>query len=79
MLILYGTLGCHLCEQAQALIGTSQRDVGELRYVDIASDDQLVESYGVRIPVVKHSVTGEELGWPFDLPVFEQWLMSQVG
>lgn len=34
--------------------------------LDIAYDDQLLELYGERIPVLKNELTGRELGWPFD-------------
>ena len=60
---LYGTAFCHLCEQAQAVL----REIGvEADYIDIADDDELVEKYGIRIPVLKRRDTGAELGWPFD-------------
>ncbi len=62
-LILYSTVGCHLCEQAQGLVyATLGRTVPE---VDIADDDGLLERYGVRIPVLKRTDTGDEIGWPF--------------
>lgn len=60
---LYTTAGCHLCEQAQALIArTLGRPVPE---VDIADDDELMARYGVRIPVLRRA-DGAELDWPFD-------------
>lgn len=64
-LILYTTSGCHLCEQAKdiiwPLIGSTQ---WQLLEVDIAETDELVERYGLRIPVV--ATQKAELGWPFD-------------
>jgi hypothetical protein len=43
------------------------REVGiEADYVDITGDDELLEKYGIRIPVLKRVDTGAELGWPFD-------------
>ncbi|MBK9161980.1 MAG: glutaredoxin family protein [Nitrosomonadales bacterium] len=61
--ILYGTSCCHLCEQAEEVL----REAGvAAEYVDIAEDDDLLEKYGVRIPVLRRSDTGKELGWPFD-------------
>ncbi|OIR08740.1 hypothetical protein GALL_91240 [mine drainage metagenome] len=60
---LYGTAFCHLCEQAEAVL----REIGiEADYIDIADDDELLEKYGIRIPVLKRADTGAELGWPFD-------------
>lgn len=63
---LYSTLGCHLCEQAKVilwpLLGQYQFKLVE---VDIAESDKLIESYGVRIPVVGAPDSAEELNWPF--------------
>ena len=62
MLILYGTEGCHLCEQAQVLL----RQLGLLwRDVDISENDGLLERYGEKIPLLRRQ-DGRELGWPFD-------------
>jgi hypothetical protein len=61
--ILYGTEFCHLCDEAEAVL----REVGiATRCIDIAGDDELLEKYGVRIPVLQRMDTGAELGWPFD-------------
>ncbi len=67
MLTLYGTTGCHLCDQAEALLeqAAAARQL-EWRYVDIALDAALVEKYGRRIPVLR-TPGGRELGWPFSL------------
>ena len=60
--VLYGTESCHLCDEAEAIL----REVGiAADYVDIANDDELLEKYGIRIPVLQRSDTGAELGWPF--------------
>lgn len=67
MLILYGTMGCHLCDEAEVLLQKAvMARVFEWRYVDIALDDGLVEKYGARIPVLV-TEDGRELGWPFSL------------
>lgn len=42
--------------------------------IDIANDDQLIERYGVRIPVLKRLSDGAELGWPFDDFTLREWL-----
>jgi hypothetical protein len=61
--ILYGTEFCHLCDEAEAVL----HEVGiAADYIDIADDDELLEKYGVRIPVLQRMDTGAELGWPFD-------------
>ncbi len=62
-LILYGTTFCHLCEQAESVLQKSEVNA---EHVDIAEDDDLLERYGTRIPVLRREDSGEELGWPFD-------------
>ena len=57
---LYGQPGCHLCDDARAVIERVRRDLAfELRDVDITSDDALLRAYLERIPVV--AVDGEEV------------------
>lgn len=79
-LLFYTTVGCHLCEQAEELLEQLARECDlALTAVDISSDEQLVEQYGVRIPVVKHPGTGGELGWPFGLADLRDLLSAEVG
>ena len=67
MLTLYGTTGCHLCDQAEAMLSQAAAARAlQWRYVDIALDAALVEKYGTRIPVVL-TAAGQELAWPFSL------------
>lgn len=63
----YTTLGCHLCEEAEHFLNhlVSVKPV-EFDAIDISSSAELVELYGLRIPVVKNVETEVELGWPFD-------------
>lgn len=71
-ILLYSTLGCHLCERAEAVI--LQQTGVALKIVEIADDPALLERYGARIPVARRARTGQELDWPFDVPAFRQWL-----
>lgn len=65
--IFFTTQGCHLCDQAEDLLVTCLNpDVHQVDVLDIAYDDQLLERYGERIPVLKNEITEAELGWPFD-------------
>lgn len=67
MMVLYGTSGCHLCDQAEALLAqASQARALDWRYEDIALDEALVEKYGQLIPVLA-TRAGQELRWPFSL------------
>ncbi|MCG7529777.1 glutaredoxin family protein [Psychrobium sp. MM17-31] len=68
--ILYSTDGCHLCELAQAQLDELQV---AYRVVDIIDDSELVERYGIRIPVVLNQQQ-QELGWPFELPQLQAFL-----
>lgn len=72
---LYTTLGCHLCEHAKDRLWPALSS-GEWRLeeVDIADSDDLMQRYGVRIPVVARAGKREELDWPFDEHQLEQWL-----
>lgn len=71
---LYTTEGCHLCDQAEALLRAQQALRGiSWQAVDIAGDDALFERYGIRIPVLRRD-DGAELGWPFDTAMLEQYL-----
>lgn len=68
--VLYHTEGCHLCEQAAMLLAQLGR---RFTWVDIVESPELVEHYGVRIPVIRRS-DGAELGWPFELAELERFL-----
>ena len=74
-LILYSTLGCHLCEEAKALLmPLLVRSRWQLQEVDIAEDDDLLANYGIRIPVLSIPSVGE-LDWPFTT----EDIISRVG
>ena len=69
--VLYTTVGCHLCDQARELVSTVAPDI-TLTLVDVAEDDELLARYGERIPVLMKE--GRELGWPFGLLDVQQFL-----
>jgi glutaredoxin len=71
---LYGRPGCHLCDDARAVLERlrAQRPF-ELREVDIESDDELHARYLERIPVV--ALDDEEL---FDFFVDEAQLAARL-
>ena len=72
---LYSTDGCHLCEDAQALLRALASGRGRLHWevVDIAGDDALFERYGWSIPVLRRG-DGAELHWPFDAAALARFL-----
>lgn len=65
-LTFYTTEGCHLCEEAEALLLQIRlpRPV-PVSAIDISESPDLVERYGTRIPVLRRSDSGRELSWPF--------------
>ena len=65
--VLYGTLGCHLCEQAEALLAPLLDDQKHcIECVDISEDDELMSRYALTIPVLRRMSDREELMWPFE-------------
>ncbi|RZA07837.1 MAG: glutaredoxin family protein [Moraxellaceae bacterium] len=63
---LYSTKGCHLCEEAKVILWPLLLQYSaRLKEIDIADDDQMIERYGVRIPVLGAPDTDTELDWPF--------------
>ena len=60
---LLGRPGCHLCEEAMAVLEGLRSELGsaafELRTVDIEADDATFKAYLERIPVIE--VDGEEI------------------
>jgi hypothetical protein len=60
VLPLYGKPGCHLCEEARAVVDAARagRDV-TLDEVDVTLDPVMHRAYGQRIPVL--ALDGEEL------------------
>ena len=47
---LFGTLGCHLCEVAEALLMPFVENGLLVELIDIAEHEGMVEQYGLRIP-----------------------------
>ena len=72
---LYTTLGCHLCGEALALLHLLQdqgMDIG-IEEVEIADSDELMERYGIRVPVIARE-DDEEISWPFSLSELAHFL-----
>ena len=62
---LYTTSACHLCEQALDLLQNLPLELTIVE-VEIANSDELMQRYGLTIPVVAVSNSKQELNWPFD-------------
>ena len=65
--ILYGTSACHLCEDAEEIIQAINKNK-EINYIflDISENDDLLETFGLMIPVLACNSTSEQLHWPFN-------------
>lgn len=68
--ILYTKAGCHLCDIAKGKLDRARREQDfDFDEVDIARDPELLERYGLRIPIVtidgveafEHRVVVEDL------------------
>ncbi len=75
---LYGSQGCHLCEQALAIC-LSLIELQYLRQIDIVDQERvshesltLVELYSVHIPVLERLFDNKKLFWPFDAEQVKQ-------
>jgi len=62
---LYGSEGCHLCEEALALCLASM-PANDINEVDIIDDETLLELYRISIPVLERLSDQKKLFWPFD-------------
>jgi glutaredoxin len=71
---LYGRPGCHLCDDARAVLERIRAEVPfEVRSVNIEDDDALLRAYLERIPVV--ALDGEEV---YDYVVDEADLRARL-
>ncbi len=88
---LYGTSGCHLCEQAEGVMQPVLAHINEqlvtagmgesalsLRVVEITDDSELMQRYSLRIPVIRIAESEVELGWPFDELQAWEFLLAQL-
>ncbi len=73
MLTLYSTWGCHLCEEAEALLRAAGLD---FKLVDIVDDEAAFALYRVEIPVLTAQHEGQtlELKWPFDAAALQRFI-----
>jgi glutaredoxin len=72
--VLYTRDGCHLCDEARAVIERIRATEGfAFEEIDIDGEDRLVRDYGFRVPVV--AVDGHEL---FEISVDPDALRAAV-
>lgn len=86
-IILYSTVGCHLCELAKEqlypILEKYSFSLSEIDIADHPNSEQLMQKYGVRIPVVQvgsdnHKLLSDgDIGWPFDTAMVVEWLKQE--
>jgi len=83
-LLLFGTEGCHLCEEAEHVLESACEFLPEMswRSIDIADDEGLSRLYSDSIPVLREEHGNTELRWPFaaaDICRFVTELQRRIG
>ena len=73
--LLFGTDGCHLCEDAQRLAAEAGLNV---QVLDIMDRPEWQDRYGLRIPVLAHPDTYRALDWPFSLTELIEFVSDQA-
>ena len=72
-LIIYGTLGCHLCDDAEKVVNSVTRHFS-LSHItlDIMDDEIKLTQLADKIPVVEFRE--QQLCWPFTQATLIAWL-----
>ena len=66
---------CGLCDLADEVIAQSTfAERLQIEKINIRDDAALYHLYAVRIPVLKRLDNEQELGWPFDVEMLEEFL-----
>ena len=64
---LFSSPGCHLCELGEEILFRVQNTCKfQIEIVDISTSEELVEKYGIMIPVLLNTESGKHLYWPFN-------------
>jgi hypothetical protein len=78
-LLLLGTAGCHLCEQAEEILQQCLPDYQQVvEIIDIAEQEHWQTQYAVRIPVLYHPGTQKDLCWPFDQTDIQAFIQESL-
>ena len=75
--VLYTRPGCHLCDQALALVN-SVESINQVQKRDISGNLELVSRYASRIPVLARA-DGQELEWPFSASDVQRMAQAPAG
>ncbi|OAI17293.1 glutaredoxin [Methylomonas lenta] len=69
--VLFGTEGCHLCEDAEHLLLQAGLN---FEIQDIINNDKAMQRYAIRIPVLVHTPSELELSWPFNAEQLQDFI-----
>lgn len=77
-LLLLGTAGCHLCEQAEEIIRECLPNDYDsvIEYIDIAEQEHWQAQYAIRIPILYHPASKKELAWRFEVADVKEFMRS---
>ncbi len=71
----YTTEGCHLCEQAWALIAPIAEQLGRtVQIIDLMDDASAEALYATEIPVLSREDQDPVLRWPFTAQQISEYL-----
>ncbi|ABM60905.1 glutaredoxin family protein [Halorhodospira halophila] len=74
---LYGTSGCHLCEEARELIDRyAVYTALQVHEADVLEHFPDTPELQERIPFLESEQIGSRLFWPFDTADLHQWLQG---
>ena len=72
--VLLGTDGCHLCDDAQRVILSLHGQLPVDVFVqDIIDNEQWLQRFAEKIPVLLDEESGAYLSWPFDAMSVLRW------
>lgn len=74
---LYQRDDCHLCDLALSVLAQARAPAFDSVFID--GQPQLESRYGARVPVLRDTVDGRELDWPFDAQGAARWLAGRGG
>ena len=72
-LLLLGTDGCHLCDEAKEILKSNAIFA---QYIDIAIHEQWQSQFAILIPVLYHVESKRYLTWCFDSPALLSFIES---
>jgi hypothetical protein len=75
--ILFVRADCHLCDLARAALWAHNPDLSQqVAEFDINTQAAVHDHYCLRIPVLRHEPSQQELNWPFDTEQLRAWLIA---